>query len=203
MEENHPSKLLALGSCQMKSIRFMMKEGRCSRGNQRMFTNFLRFTKTKQKKSKHILASVFLLTALGCLPACWKAAIVGGSINRFYLADGVYEGSDSYGPNKAAVKVTIKNGRIVKIDVLQNWGLKAGRALPTIPDRIIKEQSTAVDAVTGATNSSHVIMNAVHKAILKAVRKSAFSYPCRDFLRNTTGFERPVWPEHALLLQLS
>ena len=37
-----------------------------------------------------------------------------------------------------------------------------------IPQRIIEKQSTAVDGVSGATNSIHVIMNAVQKSIQKA-----------------------------------
>ncbi|GAK56987.1 hypothetical protein U27_03951 [Candidatus Vecturithrix granuli] len=39
---------------------------------------------------------------------------------------------------------------------------------PIIPQRIIENQSTAVDSVTGATNSSTVIMNAVQNALEKA-----------------------------------
>jgi uncharacterized protein with FMN-binding domain len=35
-------------------------------------------------------------------------------------------------------------------------------------ERIIAQQSTRVDAVSGATNSSRVIMNAVQRAIEKA-----------------------------------
>ncbi len=37
-----------------------------------------------------------------------------------------------------------------------------------ILERIIETQSTRVDVVSGATNSSRVIMNAVQKAIEKA-----------------------------------
>ncbi|MBE9570731.1 MAG: FMN-binding protein, partial [Proteobacteria bacterium] len=39
-----------------------------------------------------------------------------------------------------------------------------------IPGRIVSEQSTVVDAVTGATNSSRVIMNAVQRAVEKAYK---------------------------------
>ena len=114
-----------------------------------------------------------LLIILVAFSACWKALIVGGTINHLYLMDGVYEGRDSHGPNKVVVRVTIEDNRIAKIEVLQNWGMRAKRTVPAIPDRIIKEQSTQVDAVTGATNSSHVIMNAVHNAVVKAVRRIA------------------------------
>jgi uncharacterized protein with FMN-binding domain len=125
--------------------------------------------KVKIPRSRMMMC--LLMVMIFSLPACWKALIVGGSIRQMVLMDGVYVGKDSHGPNKVVVRVTIRDNRIAKIDVLQNWGMMAGKALPTIPDRIVKEQSTKVDAVTGATNTSHVIMNAVHKAVLKAVRK--------------------------------
>ncbi len=48
----------------------------------------------------------------------------------------------------------------------QTW--KGGIAEETIIARIISSQSTRVDAVSGATNSSRVIMNAVQTAIEKA-----------------------------------
>ncbi|MDX1358727.1 MAG: FMN-binding protein [Clostridia bacterium] len=44
-----------------------------------------------------------------------------------------------------------------------------GRAAEkTIPERIIDQQSTRVDAVSGATRSSIAIMNAVEDALQKA-----------------------------------
>ena len=46
--------------------------------------------------------------------------------------------------------------------------MRGKKAELIIPGRIIEKQSTDVDAVSGATNSSHVIMNAVQKAIEKA-----------------------------------
>jgi len=82
--------------------------------------------------------------------------------------DGVYEGSYRGGPNKALVKVTIKDNTIVNIEIAEHKALKGKKAELPILKRIIENQSTDVDAVSGATNSSRVIMNAVQKAIEKA-----------------------------------
>lgn len=124
-------------------------------------------------KSRIIFIIALFFMILFSFLSCWKALIVGGAIQQLYLIDGVYEGEDSHGPNKAVVRVTIKKNKIVNIEVLQNWEIRARRTVPAIPDRIIIKQSTHVDAVTGATNSSRVIMNAVHNAVLKAVGKIA------------------------------
>jgi len=123
------------------------------------------------KTPRNIFILGLFLLIIFSVQACWKAMILGGAIHQLYLMDGVYEGEESHGPNKAVVRVTIKDNRITEIEVLQNWGMRAKRTDPAIPDRIVREQSTNVDAVTGATNSSRVIMNAVYNAVLKAVRR--------------------------------
>jgi len=46
------------------------------------------------------------------------------------------------------------------------------RANSVIPARIVEKQSTDVDALSGATNSSHVIMNAVQRAVEKSYKKA-------------------------------
>ncbi len=87
------------------------------------------------------------------------------------MKDGTFEGEFSGGPNKAKVRVTIENQQITKVEILEHDAWRGKKAVPTIPDRIVKKQSTSVDAVTGATNSSHVIMNAVQKVIEKSYSK--------------------------------
>ena len=54
------------------------------------------------------------------------------------------------------------------LKVVEHTARKGIKAEPIIPERIIENQSTNVDAVSGATNSSYVIMNAVQKAVEKA-----------------------------------
>jgi uncharacterized protein with FMN-binding domain len=97
------------------------------------------------------------------------APITGSAIEGNKLRDGVYEGFYRKGLNKAVVKVTIAGGRVVEVECLEHFASRKGRkAVEIIPQRIVVEQSTRVDAVTGATNSSIVIMNAVQRAIEKA-----------------------------------
>lgn len=100
--------------------------------------------------------------------ACNSTSKIGHDIQGDKLIDGIYEGSFKGGLNSAKVKVTIKDQKIINIEIMKHDALKGKKAEPIIPKRIIEKQSTNVDAVTGATNSSHVIMNAVQKAIEKA-----------------------------------
>jgi len=100
--------------------------------------------------------------------SCTPTSVIGGPVDPAKLADGTYQGSDRGGPNKAIVEVTIKDNAIVNIKIIQHQAWRGKKAEETIVERIIAHQSTRVDAVSGATNSSRVIMNAVQRAIEKA-----------------------------------
>jgi uncharacterized protein with FMN-binding domain len=116
----------------------------------------------------YIAISVLFMAAL--LPGCAETPVNGAPIDHARLEDGAYEGSYRGGPNKASVRVTIENGSIVNIEILQHQAWRGHIAEAAIVERIIDHQSTEVDAVSGATNSSRVIMNAVQNAIEKAYK---------------------------------
>ena len=101
-----------------------------------------------------------------------KTPIIGGPVYNEKLVDGIYEGRYNRGPIKAVVLVTIKDRKIVNIEIVKYISLKRKRVTLIILERIIENQSTNVDAVSGATKSSRVIMNAVQKAIENAYFES-------------------------------
>ena len=106
-----------------------------------------------------------LLLVLSLIIGCAAAKIVGGPILKNSLKDGIYDGKAKVGPVKVLARVTIQNQRITNISLLEHRTWKGGAAENIIPHKIIDEQSTKVDAVSGATVSSTAIMNAVHDAI--------------------------------------
>jgi uncharacterized protein with FMN-binding domain len=96
----------------------------------------------------------------------------GGEIEEKRLVDGVYDGSYRHGLNSATVRVTISQGKIADTELVKHFASwKGDKANEVIPQRIVAQQSTDIDAVSGATNSSRVIMNAVQEALEKAYRK--------------------------------
>jgi uncharacterized protein with FMN-binding domain len=115
-----------------------------------------------------IFAYIALLIGGTLFFSCAPTTLIGKPVDPAKLADGIYKGSYRGGPNKAVVEVTIIDNAIVNIDILQHQAWKGKKAEETIVERIIEHQSTQVDAVSGATNSSYVIMNAVQQAIEKA-----------------------------------
>lgn len=80
------------------------------------------------------------------------------------IKDGQYTGEYDAGYIYAKVSVTVKEGKITGIDILEHRN-ERGQSAESITDRILEEQSLSVDAVSGATNSSLVIKKACENAL--------------------------------------
>lgn len=85
------------------------------------------------------------------------------------VEDGVYDGHSEMGPVVVDVRVTMKSGRIEDIDIIRHQnGL--GESANAIIDDMLKQNTYDVDAVSGATVSSEIIMNAVNNALQKGMQ---------------------------------
>ena len=100
---------------------------------------------------------------IGRMNAAIKAIAVG-PVDFSGMDDGVYEGEYKFFVVGVAVDVTVKSHTIVAIKIVSQSCGKGYEALDTI-DRILRAQSPAVDATTGATSSSRAIMIAVQSAL--------------------------------------
>ena len=110
-----------------------------------------------------------LLFSLALLCGCTVARPPEGARSAAGLEDGVYEGQHRHGLNSAVVRVTVRDGRIADVQLVKHFSSWIGKRVnEVIPRRIVEQQSTQVDAVTGATNSSNVIMQAARNALEKA-----------------------------------
>ena len=92
------------------------------------------------------------------------AALTFDEIDLTKVEDGVYEGQCDTGIVRATVRVTVRDHRLESIELLEH---ENGRGTPAeaILAQMVQEQTTAVDAVSGATCSSKVIRKAVENAI--------------------------------------
>ena len=80
------------------------------------------------------------------------------------VPDGVYVGEYDVDFVYAKVEITVRNGAITNIDILEHKNGR-GSSAEVVADRIVEEQKIDVDAVSGATNSSTVIKKAVENAV--------------------------------------
>jgi len=87
-----------------------------------------------------------------------------GEISTNSVADGVYSGSYEIAPVKVSVDVTVSDEKITDIDITEHiTGL--GEKAESIVYSVIENQSTHVDAVSGATISSTAILKAIENAL--------------------------------------
>ncbi|HEX2947922.1 MAG TPA: FMN-binding protein [Clostridia bacterium] len=92
------------------------------------------------------------------------------SVDVSKLEDGIYSGSFDARIIAATTEVTVKDGRITKIDLVKHK-YERGKPAIAVVDRIISDQSLDVDVVSGATNSSKAILKAVENALKSGPEK--------------------------------
>ena len=125
----------------------------------------------RMSKKKLILFAVILLLLVSLVwgiiylksVADYKQAVretTFEEINIPDISDGVYIGEYDVNFIYAKVEVTVKNGEISNINILEHRH-ERGKTAEAITNKIVEEQKIDVDAISGATNSSTVIKKAV------------------------------------------
>ncbi|MGN0329284.1 MAG: FMN-binding protein [Lachnospira sp.] len=93
------------------------------------------------------------------------------------LKDGVYEGSAKGYKSTIKVSVTVENGAVTNIEILEeNETPDFFKRAQGITQDIIDNQTLNVDAVSGATYSSAGIINAVNNALESAVTEGELEH---------------------------
>lgn len=108
------------------------------------------------------IAAFFIFAGCEAIEEIEKLTIEDVSIRA--VADGTYEDAQSNVPVTARVKVTVKDGRITDVELLGH-SHGPGHGADDITGRVMEKQSLKVDAVTGATYSSKVVLKAIEKAL--------------------------------------
>jgi len=108
------------------------------------------------------------------------------------VPDGVYTGSAKGYVGPVTVKAAVKSGKITAVKVVKHRENRARNSLTVIPRRIVKSQSTEVDAVTRATITSKAIMKATREALKSATRKPAAGVPDGVYYGSARGYVGPI-----------
>ncbi|MBU3175367.1 FMN-binding protein [Clostridium estertheticum] len=87
-----------------------------------------------------------------------------GSVDLSKVSDGKYTGSCDAEFVSAKVSVTVKDHKIKDI-ILLSHKTERGKSAEVIPGNVVKAQSLQVDTITGATNSSKVILKSIENAL--------------------------------------
>ena len=89
-------------------------------------------------------------------------------INISDVSDGIYIGEYDVNFIYAKVEVTVQDGKITNIELLEHKN-ERGKPAEAILGKIIDAQEINVDAISGATNSSTVIKKATEIALKKGM----------------------------------
>lgn len=106
----------------------------------------------------------------------WSAKIVKEAIELedvtvdiAKVADGIYEGHSELGPVIVDVKVTVEKGKMIEVEIINHQN-GFGQSANAIVENMVDKNTYDVDAISGATVSSEVIINAVNNALQKGLQ---------------------------------
>lgn len=86
------------------------------------------------------------------------------SVDLTKISDGKYTGTCNVDFISVKVLVTVKDHKIENINLAEHKNGR-GKSAEVITDRVVNSQSLQVDTVSGATNSSKVILKAIENAL--------------------------------------
>lgn len=95
------------------------------------------------------------------------AHITVSEIDVSKIPDGEYLGECDVTYVYAKVKVSVQDGKIIQVEILEHR-TERGQAAERIADDVVSEQRIDVDAVSSATNSSKVIKMAIYRALMQS-----------------------------------
>lgn len=134
--------------------------------------------KRMSRRKKIVLGMVIALVALLIIAGtigglyAWRFleaadALTVNDVDVADIPDGIYEGSYSVFHVKAAVEVSVEDGRITAIVFTDNGKMaeETQQEIRDIFDEVVQEQSLDVDLTSGASVSKKVSLKAVEEAL--------------------------------------
>lgn len=92
-------------------------------------------------------------------------AIQINSVDLSIVEDGDYIGSFDLTRWSNEIKLTVKDHKIIALDVVDDVMFKMDEVTKALFDRVIQNQSLDVDIETGATITSHAYLKAIENAL--------------------------------------
>lgn len=125
---------------------------------------------------KNLLKIVFIILAILLLSAATMMfvfnngmeeakAIQVSSIDLSKVEDGDYIGSFDLTRWSNEIQVTVKDHKIIALEVLDDVMFKMDEITKSLFDRVMQNQSLDVDIETGATVTSHAYLKAIENAL--------------------------------------
>lgn len=117
-----------------------------------------------------IVVIVFILVAAGGIFYMTLGLEEGQDIsidgvNKEGLSEGIFVGEYKFGRWSNRIQVTIDNGKIVDLKILDDVTFVSEEVSEELFTRVIEKQNTDVDVVSGATVTSKAYLKAIENAV--------------------------------------
>lgn len=127
------------------------------------------------KKIFKVIASIFILLLLIGLVGVFVvsrglkpgANLAINEVNLSSLSDGMYNGKYNAGRWTNEMNVTIKDHKIIKIEVVKDVTFSLPKVTEAIISEVLEKQNTNVDVISGATVTSKAYLKAIENALKK------------------------------------
>lgn len=83
------------------------------------------------------------------------------------LSDGVYNGKYTYGRWANEVKITVKDRKIDKIEIVKDVMFSKEEVAKKLLDRVIERQNTDIDIISGSTATCKAYLKSIENALNK------------------------------------
>lgn len=90
-----------------------------------------------------------------------------GAVNVPALSDGTYSGKYKAGRWTNEVKVTVKDHKVTKIDIVKDVTFPKPEWTKLLFEKVIEKQNTDVDVVSGSTITSKAYLKSIENALKK------------------------------------
>jgi len=88
------------------------------------------------------------------------------AVNLSHLSDGTYNGEYKAGRWSNELKVTVKDHKIAKIDIVKDVTFPKPEWTKQIFDRVIEKQNTDIDMISGATVTGKAYLKSIEDALI-------------------------------------
>ncbi|MBD3391070.1 MAG: hypothetical protein GF418_03355 [Chitinivibrionales bacterium] len=123
--------------------------------------------------------SIVIITVAVCMTSCMRAemrriaALPVGDVSIASIPDGSYTGSYTSKGFTYSVRAKVSEGRLNKVQVLQNRKSSRAQRAEVVMRRVVDKQSLDVELMEGLEGESKALLKALEKALSKGESRAS------------------------------
>jgi uncharacterized protein with FMN-binding domain len=127
------------------------------------------YAQTQSAATQYASQASPVVATLSNLPAQTASSGIATVAAASQYKDGTYAGSGYSRHGGVQAQVTVQSGKIVSAAIIQTSTRYPASAIASLPSAVVAQQSTNVQLVSGATDSSDAYLQAISSALQQAL----------------------------------